>query len=192
MKDEKESALFHRWRGCGGLGLRVVPAFAQVRVFLDVLKAGFSTEEVFEDNGEKISGKLKIEVSAGEVLQVPVFIQDGEEDAISYSFRVKYKKKVLKLLEISGGTFEGFSEPPVTNRATFESGKTDFTAHNAKFLSTPDTYNVATITFEVIGRPRRKSVISIHKTPRTDITLKSTFGQARKVSFKRRIIVRVR
>lgn len=185
-------------------------ASAQVKVFLDVPKIQIPPQAIIDDaeftdaaddpaadilndaTQDPPVGKLKIDVAPGEIIHVPVIVQDGEDDLISYALRVQYNKKILKVLEVQGGAFAGFADPPLTNRASFVSGKTDFTANNAAFAATPDNFNIAVVSFEVIGKPKQKGAIAIRKTPKTDLTLLRTFGPARQVQFQKGIMVRVK
>jgi hypothetical protein len=187
-----------------------VPVFAQMKVFLDAPKVRVAPQEIIDDseftsgeedpaeetgqseNTESPAGRLRIDVTPGEVIQVPVVIQDGEEDVISYALRVRYTKNIFRVLDIAGGTFQGFAATPLTNRASFGTGKTDFTANNVTFQSTPDNFHIATISVEVIGKPKQKGTIAIRKTPKTDLTVLSTFGPARRVKFQKGITVRVK
>lgn len=181
-----------------------IPASAQVRIFLDIPKAQVAPQRIIQDSefigdgeetggeAEKPAGQLTLEVAPGEIFQVPVVIMDGEEDVISYSLQALYNKKVLRIVEIDGGTFEGFAEPPVTNRASFASGKTDFTANNATFLTTPDSLNIAVLTFEVVGKLRQRTTVRLRKTPQTDFVVLPGFDPAQGVRFQRGINVVVK
>lgn len=185
-------------------------AWAQLKVFLDVPKIQVPPQDLIADteftDGEEEAapdpgvedaaippvGKLAIDATPGEVIRVPVVIIDGREDVISYAFRVTYNKKVLKVLDITGGVFEGYSDAPLTNRGAFASGRVDFTASNVGLKNTPDNFQVATLSFEVIGKPKQQSSISLRKTPLTDITLLQTFDAAKRVRFQKGILVRVK
>jgi hypothetical protein len=193
----------------GTLG-RVTPAWAQPKVFLDVPKIQVPPQDIIADSeftdGEEDPapdagegdatippvGKLAIDVTPGEVILVPVVIADGAEDVISYAFRVTYNKKVLRVLDITGGVFAGYPDAPLTNRGAFESGRVDFTASNVGLKNTPDNFQVAALSFEVIGKAKQRSWIAIRKTPLTDLTLLRTFGAANRVRFQKGVLVRVR
>lgn len=178
---------------------------AQVRIFFDPPKIKVAPQDIIrddeftetieepeEESEEKVQGgALKIDVAPGEILQVPVVIADGENDVVSYALRVLYNKNVLKIIEIGGGVFPGFSAAPVTNPGAFASGKTDFTAYNPHFETTPENFQVAVISFEVIGRPKQQSTIRLRKAPRTDLVALDTFTAAKRVQVQKGIRVRV-
>lgn len=98
---------------------------------------------------------------AGEIVEVPVYLEDGDHTVASYALQVTYSRKVLRVVEIVGGTFAGFSSPPLTNPASFSSGKTDFAANNDGFVETPDKFEAARIRFEVIGKPGKRGKVRL-------------------------------
>lgn len=131
------------------------------------------------------------EVESGTMFRIPVGIEDGPQDVVSYAFVVRYDPLVLHLVDITGGTFEGFDAAPVWNPASFKTGATVFTALNESFTRTPAMFNVATLTFAVVGHAGDRTAIVIRRSPGTDVTLRKGFGSAR-VRFPRvrRIAVR--
>jgi len=111
---------------------------------------------------------------------------------VSYAFHVTYDPSVLKVVGVAGGTFEGFSAPPVTNPASFESGAVDFTANNAGFVTTPDSFITATIRFQVVGAAGQSSTVRLGLAPGGEVAVKKGFRRAR-ARFKRarlKVVVR--
>lgn len=182
--------------------LATAPANARVRVYFNLPQVQMSQDEAFTDDlfvdedsrAEELSptGRIHAEVVQGAILEVPVVIEDEADDVVSYAFRIVYPKKLLRIIEIRGGLFDGFADTPLTNPRTFTSGKTDFTAQNAGFRNTPNVFHAATVVFQVIGEPEQKGSVGIHKTPRSEVVLKKGFRSARQVAFRRMIFIKVK
>jgi Cohesin domain len=120
----------------------------------------------------------------GSRFDVPIAMVDGDEDVASYALKVRYNRRVLRVVEVGGGSSAGFAKSPVTDLSTYGSGQTVFTAVNDGFQPIPPLYRIATLTFEVIGRPRDRSKLVFRLAPRTDVTLTRTFARARRVSIE--------
>ncbi len=130
-------------------------------------------------------------VRAHGILEVPVCIEDGAADVLSYALRLRYDRRVLKLREIRGGNFSGFDAPPVVGPGSDRPGQKNFTANNSLFLATPDSFNVATAVFEVVGEPGSRGSIRIGRTKWGDVTVRGTYRRARYVKFPRAVYVDV-
>lgn len=121
---------------------------------------------------------LPSEMAAGETIDVPISVKDGREDVVSYAFRLTYDPTVLKVVGIKGGTFEGFSDPPVSNPATYGSGQVDFTANNVGNVPTSESFILASIKFQVVGAAGQKSKVQLRSMPRNELTIRRTFRRA--------------
>ena len=103
---------------------------------------------------------------AGETIEVPVYVEDGDLDLASYALRVRYSSEVLRIVEIEGGAFAGFSRRPVTDPESFASGRTDFTANNRELLATPRSFEIARIRIDVLRSEAREAFVGIRLAPR--------------------------
>jgi len=115
------------------------------------------------------------DLQAREVFEVPIYLTDGAVNVTSYALRVHYSNNIVKIIEITGGNFPGFSRNPTTDRNSFETGVTDFTANNQGFLDTPDMYEVARVRFEVIGFPGAQGEIGLEHSANGGIVNNSDF-----------------
>lgn len=120
---------------------------------------------------------------AGETIEVPVIVEDGDLNVVSYALRVHYSSDVLRIVEIVGGTFRGFADDPVTDRDRFASGSTDFTANNRELLATPRRFEAARILFEVVAGETRRAFINIGPSPRGELLVGPRFD-AQEVRFR--------
>ena len=133
----------------------------------------------------------KSTVRSGEILEVPVCIEDGAADVLSYAFLLRYDQRVFKLREIRGGNFSGFDAPPVVGPPSPRRGQRPFTANNSLFLATPDSFNVATAVFEVIGEPGSRGRVRVGRTRWGDVTVRDTYRRPRFMKFPRSAYVDV-
>lgn len=132
-------------------------------------------------------------VAPGDTVRVPVHLDDGAEDVVAYALALRFDRRVLRVESIDGGTFAGFGESPITDPRSFVSGHVAFTASNGDLARTPSVFNVATITFRVVGHPGESSRVAIRRLRRGAITLGGTFRPVRRVelvSSGRTIVVR--
>jgi len=116
------------------------------------------------------------DLQAREVFEVPIYLTDGAVNVTSYALRIHYSPELVKIIEITGGNFAGFTRNPTTDRNRFDSGVIDFTANNQGFLDTPDMYEVARVRFEVIGFPGAQGEIGVELSPNGGIVNKSDFS----------------
>jgi hypothetical protein len=148
-----------------------------------VLWVPLSTGAVAAESVRVILDVAKTTLRSGEILEVPVCIEDGATDVMSYALRFRYNPRVLKLREIRGGNFSGFDTPPVVGPEIPRRGQRRFTANNSLFLATPETFNVATVVFEVVGQPGDRGWFRIGRTKWGDVTTRSRYRQPRRVKF---------
>lgn len=103
---------------------------------------------------------------AGETIEVPVYVEDGEVDLASYALRLRYSAETLRVVEIEGGAFPGFSRRPVTDATSFDSGRTDFTANNRELRPTPRSFELARIRLDVLPSASRRAHFDLRLAPR--------------------------
>jgi len=114
------------------------------------------------------------ELAAGDVFDVPIYADDQDLDLASYALRVNYDAQALTLLDVEGGTFASFSEPPLSHRR--RAGQLDFTAINHGFSPTPDRYSLARLRFEVRETRLDAAEISLQISPEGGVVEGGSFS----------------
>jgi len=113
----------------------------------------------------EVAMTVPVEVAAGETFDVPVSITAGKKRVMSYAIRLQFDPRVLKVVSVQGGTFDGFAADPVSNAAAFESGVVDFTANNAGFIRTPESFTVAMIKLTSVSASAQETRLQLGITP---------------------------
>lgn len=117
----------------------------------------------------EISMEVPAGVAPGETFDVPVSVSGAARGLMSYALRLQYDPKVLKVVAVQGGTFDGFAGTPITNPAVFESGLVDFTANNSGFMATPTSLTIATIKLTAVGSLGQETQLKLRVTPRNNL-----------------------
>jgi hypothetical protein len=100
-------------------------------------------------------------VSPGDIVEVPVFLRDGDRNLASYALSVYFSRDALRFVEVLGGTMPPFDAAPVTNLAETERGRIHLAAAVAPGTETPGRYSVARLRFQVTGAPGDRARIMI-------------------------------
>jgi Putative Ig domain/Cohesin domain len=100
-------------------------------------------------------------VPAGATFSVPVEVNTGATNVLSYLFELGFDPNVVVVTNVIQGS--PFFEVPITNPAAFTSGTVRFAANNLTPTLTPASgmLILATITFQIIGSPGMTSPLTL-------------------------------